>query len=81
VGRCRKPRVPKLHGEWILDVLADNMYDSEGALPDHSWLDAVSHEKQGELEEVVNQVVNQWLEKHNLLPDWFVAEDAEMVEV
>ena len=72
VGRIRTPVYEKPDAEDIIERVRDQMYDSEEAMEDCSWLEDVDHKQEAELQAAINQVWDAWIKKHGFEPDWFM---------
>jgi uncharacterized protein YegP (UPF0339 family) len=64
----------------VLDRLVDDAYDEVGEVSD-GYLSVITKEQENELEEKLNQVLNEWMEKHSLIPSFYKIVNVEKVEV
>lgn len=83
IGETRPPMSPELAFSFsnIFDaVLYEDDYCIDAAEDYISNLDGVGAKLKDELEAKVQPIIKEWLEKHSLMPKFFIVENEEKIE-
>ena len=72
-----EPHTPTLPGvEWLVENLQEMAYDAIGEAAE-DWLEDVTNEEEEDLQDMVMEAVNKWLEKHKKQPTFFTVTEVE----
>ena len=80
VGQCVEVLPSGIDVEFLLENIAENTTDDVGEVGDDYLMD-VTKEHQRELEEKLNNVLFEWMDKYNYKPTFFKIENIERVEL
>lgn len=70
--------VPSVNVDQVIDDLAENVYFEVGEAAD-CYLDDVRKEDLSELEDKLNAVLLEWMNKHNYMPKYFRVANVECI--
>lgn len=80
VGRKVEPTVCGIDLDYMLENIAENTtFGLDGYGED--FLMYVKSKHYEELEEAINEIFYNWIEKYNYRPTWFLVEDVEEIEI
>lgn len=71
---------PHVYAEGIIEEIQENAYDEGGEYAE-TYLDDVKREHLEELEEKLNEVLSNWINKYEYNPNFYSVEDIEEVQV
>jgi hypothetical protein len=80
IGQIAKVFVSGVDVDFILENVAENTTNEVGEVGE-DYLDDVTKEDRGELEEKLNQVLFKWIKEHRYEPNFFRIENTEKIEV
>lgn len=67
---------PHIDAENVIEEIQQNAYDNGGEYAE-TYLDDVKREHRDELEEKLNEVLSNWINKYGYTPDFYSVEDVE----
>ena len=83
IGEARQPTSPELfyHFSSVFDYLVfDEDYSIDAAVDYVEKLDKLKPEITDELEAKIQPIIKEWLEKHKLMPTFYVVENNEKID-
>ena len=80
IAKAIKDFTPCIDTDFIIELIQEDAYNNGGEWAE-DYLDDISKEQLAELDKKLNDVLSDWLNKHNLKPTWFTVEDVEEISL
>lgn len=76
IGKTKEVCITKYTpcASWIIERMEESAFDDLGECTE-SWLDNVTGEQQGELQELIDNVIKNWAIKHKQTPSFYEVTD------
>lgn len=78
VGEAVKPDIPRINAEWVIEHVAENMFEEVGEVAE-DWLTEVSEEDLNKIDKKLNRLFIEWLKETNNMPDFFTIRNVKTI--
>lgn len=80
IGKAISDFTPSIDIDCIIENIQEDAYQNGGEWAE-GYLEDITKEQANELDEKLNDVLSNWIDKYNIKANWFTVADIERIEI